>query len=84
VRSPKEAIALAEHAADLTDHKNASVLDTLGAAYASDGRYEEAAAVARQAFDMASNANSDEATEFLKRLDLYRKGQAYREDAALK
>ena len=84
IRNPKEAIALAEHAADLTGRRNASVLDTLGAAYAADGHFEQAAQVARQAFDLASDANSDEAGEFLKRLDLYRKGQPYREDAGLK
>jgi tetratricopeptide (TPR) repeat protein/mono/diheme cytochrome c family protein len=81
IRNPKEAITLAEHAAALTGRRNPSVLDTLGAAYAADGHFEQAAQAARAAFDLASDANAlDEAGEFLKRLDLYRKGQPYVED----
>jgi tetratricopeptide (TPR) repeat protein len=84
LRNPKEAVTLAQHAADLTGRKNASVLDTLGAAYAADGRFDDAAQAARAAFDIASDVNSDAASEFLKRLDLYRKRQPYRDDAGLK
>ena len=84
IRSPKEAVTLAEHAVALTGRKNASVLDTLGAAYAADGRFDEAAQAAREAFDIASAANSTAAGEILKRLDLYRTRQPYRDDAGLK
>ena len=84
IRNPKEAITLAEHATSLTGRKNASVLDTLGAAYAADGRFEDAAQAAREAFDIASNANSTAAAEFLKRLDLYRKRQPYRDEGGIK
>jgi tetratricopeptide (TPR) repeat protein len=81
VRNPAEATTIAERAAQLTGRKNAAVLDTLGAAYAAAGRFDDAAEAAREAFNLASDANAPEASEFLKRLDLYRKRQAYREPA---
>jgi tetratricopeptide (TPR) repeat protein len=80
IRNPAEAVSLAEHAAALTGRAVPSVLDTLGAAYASAGQYELAAQAAREAFDLASDRNdSDMASAFLKRLDLYRQRKPYRE-----
>jgi tetratricopeptide (TPR) repeat protein len=84
IRSPKEAVTLAERAAELTSRKNASVLDTLGAAYAADGRFDDAAEAAREAFTIASDANSDAAPAFLQRLNLYRRRQPYLDVAGLK
>jgi uncharacterized protein HemY len=84
IRNPAEAVSLAEHAAALTGRKVPSVLDTLGAAYAAAGQYESAAQAAREAFDLASDANaSDMANAFLKRLDLYRQRKPYRETAGV-
>ena len=80
VRNPKEAVALAEHAAELTGRKNPSVLDALAAAYAAGGQYDQAAQAAREAFDLASAANASEmSVEILKRLDLYRARKPYRD-----
>jgi len=80
VRNPKEAVGLAEHAADLTGHRNPSVLDTLGAAYAANSQWDQAVQAAHDAFDLASAANApDLAADFLKRLDLYRRKEPYRE-----
>ena len=85
VRNPKDAVAFAERAAELTGRKNPSILDTLAASYASAGQFEAAAQTEREAFDLASDANaSDMAIEFLKRLDLYRAKKAYREDTSIK
>jgi tetratricopeptide (TPR) repeat protein len=85
LRSPKEAVTLAERAAELTGRKVAAILDTLGAAYASAGQYEQAAQAAREAFDLASDADQSEiATAFLKRLDLYRQRLPYRDQAEVK
>jgi tetratricopeptide (TPR) repeat protein len=52
-RRPSEAVALAERAAAITASSNASVLDTLAAAYAAAGRREEAARTARRAIELA-------------------------------
>jgi tetratricopeptide (TPR) repeat protein len=84
LRRPKEAVTLAEHAAQLTGRRNAAVLDTLGAAYAADGRFDDAVQAARDAFTIASGANSEAAAQFLMRLDLYRKRQPYRDSAGIK
>jgi tetratricopeptide (TPR) repeat protein len=82
IRNAAEAVSLAEHAAALTGRRVPSVLDTLGAAYAAAGQYELAAQAAREAFDLASDANaSDLANAFLKRLDLYRQRKPYRDAA---
>ena len=48
-RNPDEAIALASRAAELSGRKDASVLDSLAAAYASAGRFQEAVASAEAA-----------------------------------
>ena len=81
IRNPKEAVELAEHAAELTGRRNASVLDTLGAAYAANGQWDQAVQTAHDAFDLASAANAlDVAADFLKRLDLYRRKEPYRDE----
>lgn len=46
MRDPKEAVRLAERAADLTSRQDASVLDVLAAAYASAGEFQRAVTVA--------------------------------------
>lgn len=48
-----EAISHAEKAAMLTERKDPNILDTLGAAYANAGRYDEALAVVREALVVA-------------------------------
>jgi arylsulfatase A-like enzyme/tetratricopeptide (TPR) repeat protein len=53
VRSPERAVRLAERAARLCRRKDASVLDTLAAAYASAGTFEPAVATAQEALDLA-------------------------------
>jgi len=74
-RSPGEAVALAEKAAEATGRGNASVLDTLAAAYAAAGRREDAAATARLGIEVAQR--SGEATlarEMGERLARYQGG----------
>jgi beta-lactamase class A len=79
IRNPKDAVALADHAAELTGRKNPAVLDTLAAAYAAGGQYEQAAQAAREAFDLASAAKAPMSVEILKRLDLYRARKPFRD-----
>ena len=47
------AVVLAAQAADLTDHRNADVLDTLSRAQASAGLTEESRETARRALELA-------------------------------
>jgi len=79
LRSPAEAVALAERAATLTGHKDLSVLDALAAAYASADRFDEAIDVARSAIAQATlSGQPDVAAQFRERLALYQKRQPYR------
>ena len=78
VRSPSEAVVYAERAAELSGRSNASVLDTLAAAYASAGRFADAVAAGEQALALAKvAADVGQAGEIRERLQLYRQGRAY-------
>jgi tetratricopeptide (TPR) repeat protein len=80
VRNPEEAIRWAERAAIVTDRRDADVLDVLGAAYASGGRFDDAVAAAQAALDLALRTGADElAGQIRGRIALYRQRQAYRE-----
>jgi tetratricopeptide (TPR) repeat protein len=72
------AVALAERACQLTDNRAAVSLDTLAAAYAATGRFDEAVATAQKAMSLARTANQPNlARDIEARLELYRSGQAY-------
>ena len=58
VRDAAEAIELAERAAARTDHRYANILDTLAAAYAAAGRFDEAVATAQRAVELAPGDES--------------------------
>jgi tetratricopeptide (TPR) repeat protein len=78
VREPQEAIRLAEQAARLTQGQNASVLDTLAAAYASAGRFEQAEETARRALEKADASRHAEFAEAIRmRLELYQRSEPY-------
>ena len=79
VRNGHEAVRLAEHAADLTGHKDAAVLDTLAAAYAESGRFADAERTAGRALErMGSNTTS--MAQFVRhRLNLYRANKPFRQ-----
>jgi spermidine synthase len=76
-RAPRDAIRLAETAAELTRHENAEVLETLAAAYASAGQYERAAEVAQTTIDtFDSNANDSLLGALRIHQQAYRNGQS--------
>jgi tetratricopeptide (TPR) repeat protein len=76
--NPKEAIRLAEHACELTDYKMPTVLDTLAAAYAADGRFSEAVEIAEKAFQLAdSTGKKDMAEKIHQHLMLFKAGRPY-------
>ncbi len=81
VRQESEAIELAQRASELTRHQSPLILDTLAAAYASAGRFEQAQRVAQTALNLASAVRQGQplAPGIQARLELFRKGQPYRE-----
>jgi spermidine synthase len=78
IRRPDEAVQLAELAAELTARRDALVLDTLAAAYAASGRFDQAIQTAERALEMVSPEKRGRATEPIRRrLDGYRQRRAY-------
>ena len=82
VRDPSEAMLMARRAAELTGHRDATVLDTLAAAYACASRFDEAVKTAEVALNLATETQQLELVRYLsQRLDLYLRAQPYRERA---
>jgi tetratricopeptide (TPR) repeat protein len=77
---PIRAVALAERACKLTDNRVAAYLDTLAAAYAAAGRFNDAVATAQTAIPLAdSTAQTQLVSKIEMRLELYRANRAYYE-----
>lgn len=75
LRNGSEAVTLAVRALQLTGGKDASVLDTLAAAYAEQGRFEEAASTERRALALAAQ---DQRQAITSRIALYEAKQPCR------
>ena len=76
----EEAIRLAERACALINRKDVAYLDTLAAAYAAAGRFDEAVITAKEVWQLARAAGQGAlAEEFHMRLQLYRDRKPYRE-----
>jgi spermidine synthase len=72
LRNGADAVALAEQANQLSGGDNPIVLRTLAAAYAEAGRFGDAAATARRAFELAvSQRNGGLATKLQEEIKLY-------------
>jgi tetratricopeptide (TPR) repeat protein len=78
VRDGKRAVELAQRASWATGHKDASVLDTLAAAYAEAGNFDEAVRWQEKAVQLASDRQAD---ILRRRLDIYESGKPFRADA---
>ena len=77
---PEQAVELAQRACLLTGRRDIACLDTLAAAYASAGRFSDAVAMAKEAWQIAEAAGQSAAAEEIHiRLQLYRDRKAYRE-----
>lgn len=75
---PDEALRLAKRAAALT--ANASVLDTLAAAYAASGQFDQAVSAGRQALALAVKVQAMEFAELVRdRIRLYQQKRPYRQ-----
>lgn len=82
-RDPASAVRLAERAARGAGDAAPDVLDTLAAAYAAAGRFDEAVAAERRAIAVARRADRKAAVaEFRRRLALYRTGRPYVEESS--
>jgi protein O-mannosyl-transferase len=80
IENANKAIELSQHACELTGYNDPEFLDTLAAAYASGGRFDEAKATAEKALSAARAAGREDlAGEIQKRKKLYEAGQPYRE-----
>jgi len=80
IRNGAEAVALAEQACEATQGKIAGTLDTLAAAYAEAGRFEDASGTARKALSLAREAGDESLARALEqRLTLYETGRPYRD-----
>jgi len=77
-RNPQEALELAERGCRETRHEAPEPLDSLAAAYAEMGRFDEAVRAASGAAGLAAIAgNKPLADEIQKRLQLYKAGKPY-------
>ncbi len=80
LRNGVEAIRIAEPACARTNRQDASLLDTLAAAYAEAGHYKEAEEVAELSVTRwQALSDSTSAKEVARRLDGYRAGRPHRE-----
>ncbi len=80
-RDPELAVRLAERAARRAGDDAVDVLDTLAAAYAAAGRFDEAIGAQQRAIALAERAGRKAvASEFRRRLALYRSGRPYVEE----
>ena len=80
-RNGPEAVKLAEKAADLTAHQQPAILNTLAAAYAEAGRFDDALATANQAMQLAKQSNRTNLFPRLERaITLYQSRTPWREN----
>ena len=75
-RDGKKAIEFATKASELTDWKDAAVLDTLATAYAETGNFDEAIKWQTKAIDMTSD---NDRLEYQTRLILFKSGKPFRQ-----
>jgi tetratricopeptide (TPR) repeat protein len=80
-RNPAKAVGFAERSCELTGFANPESLDTLSAAYAANGKFNEAVQTAQKAEKMFSSAGlKKKVKEIQNRLELYKTGRPYREE----
>ena len=76
--NPQQAVQLAERACELTDYKDAGILDTLAVAYAATNRFPDAIDTAQKALKIAQSAGDNQMIDQIQqRLDLFKKNQPY-------
>jgi len=79
-RNPSEGFRYAQKACELTEFKKPDLLDTLSAAYAAVGKFDEAIETAQRALKLYQDLGQEKKADDLQnRLELFRQGQPYRE-----
>jgi len=86
IRDGNRALTLAKKACDLSTWQNAYAIDTLAAALAETGDFTQAVIWQERSIDLMKSQSAPAETQqgARERLDLYRKGQPYREAPAKK
>ncbi|MCL5282247.1 MAG: tetratricopeptide repeat protein [Planctomycetes bacterium] len=80
-RDPREGVLLAERARSITRGPDAAVLDILAAAHASQGQYDKAVDIAKEAMGLSTRLGDGDSTKQIeKRLRLYEAQRPYRSD----
>ena len=79
VRDGAKAVDLAKQACKLTGYKNAAFIDTLAAAYAEKGEWDEALKWQQEAVKLSADQPEDVRKELEERIPLYKEKKAYRE-----
>jgi tetratricopeptide (TPR) repeat protein len=75
-RDPGQAIEFAKRAVELTGHQDAAILETLAAAYAAAGQFDQAVKTAEAALSLATAAQADElANHIRKQIKLYKQAK---------
>lgn len=78
LRNPQEAVRLALRACELTRFESPQLLDTLAAAYAAEGKYDEAVETSKKAINLAQSTNQNQLAQQIKsRLEIYMRNQPY-------
>ncbi|MGB2929871.1 MAG: hypothetical protein WBB70_13245, partial [Desulfobacterales bacterium] len=79
-RNGKEAVRLAQRLCKITQYQQPLALDSLAAAYAEVGSFDDAVSTAKKAFKLALEQGPEELVQGLKkRLQLYEKRRPYRQ-----
>ena len=83
IRNGAESLRIAQRAAELTAHHQPTILETLAAAYAETGQFEQAAATANQALQSAQSLGQTNLIPKIQQaLELYRARRPFRESAS--
>jgi tetratricopeptide (TPR) repeat protein len=78
LRKPDEAVTLAQRVVELSGGQDPVYLDTLAAAYAAAGRFDDAVQTVTKALDLARTAGQDKLAQSLAdHLTRYQRGEAY-------
>jgi len=81
LRNGAEAVRLAEEACKITKRQKTTILDTLAAAYAEAGRFDDAVKTTEEIRALAVSAHDTNTVDTARqRLKLYKAGKAYRDE----
>jgi protein O-mannosyl-transferase len=82
MRNAAEAVRLAEKAAELTAHQQPMILNTLAAAYAEAGRFDDALTTANRALELSKQSNRTSLTAKIERaIALYQSHTPFRDNS---